>query len=252
MGPTDTRVVGATVDSTSRSSDKPVKKRGSAAWEFVEEPKVTHGPYRIYRAVYPVDFAAVDELWNDVYGRELGWLSPDAELIHRDRYHPHSTYLMAMAEGEVVGTMRLVSDSPVALPIEQFVSISDLREPDRRLIECQRLMIRDRYRNKRWPEFPFGVFAALAKACIHWCVLNGQTHIIADVFSGTQTTPIAPLLALGFEETGKEFVDTELDEPDKSLALLLPVAELFSRPFRTRSPFYRYLMEYDELLDIYG
>jgi N-acyl-L-homoserine lactone synthetase len=252
MGPTDTRAVNAALDVTSRSPGGPVTRRGSHAWEFVEEPKVKDGPYRIYRAVYPVDFEAVNELWTDVYGRELGWLPPNASLGHRDRYHPHSTYLMAMAEGQVVGTMRLVSDSPVGLPIEQFVSISDLREPDRRLIECQRLMIRDTYRNKRWPELPFGVFAALAKACIHWCVLNGSTHIIADVFSGTQTTPIAPLLALGFEHTGKEFVDTELDEPDKSLALLLAVGELFSRPFRTRSPFYRYLMEYDELLDIYG
>lgn len=227
-------------------------RSGSSAWEFLEEPKVTDGPYRIYKAVYPVDFDGVTGLWNDVYGRELGWLSSDRSLGHRDKYHPHSTYLMAMAEGDVAGTMRLVSDSPMGLPVEQFVSISDLREPDRRLIECQRLMIRHDYRNRRWPEFPFGVFAALAKACIHWCVLDGATHIIADVFSGTDTTPVAPLLALGFEETGKEFIDTELDEPDRSLALLLPVAELFSRPFRTRSPFYRYLMEYDELVDIYG
>ncbi len=67
----------------------------------------------------------------------------------------------------------------------------------------------------------------------------------------TATTPMAPLLALGFTETGIEFVDTELAEPDESVALLLEVGELFSRPFRSSNPFYRYLMTPCGVVDVY-
>ena len=60
------------------------------------------------------------------------------------------------------------------------------------------------------------------------------------------------LLSMGFTETGLEFVDTELNEPDRSVALLLQVGELFSRSFRSDAPFYRYLMSYDEVVDVYA
>lgn len=114
-----------------------------------------------------------------------------------------------LRSGEVAGTMRLVSDSPEGLPVEQFVSIGDLRA-DRRLIECQRLMVLPGYRGRRWPELAYGVLGGLVKACLHWCIVHGVTHIVADLFTDTPTTPLVPLMALGFESTGTEFVDTEL------------------------------------------
>jgi len=204
----------------------------------------------VYKAATEDDFEAVDAIWNAVYGAECGWLKPADGLRHKDRYHTYSTYLLAKVAGRPVGTMRLVADSPESLPIEQFVSIAELRG-DRRIIECQRLMVLADYRNKRWPELPYGVLGALVKACLHWCVVNGVTHILADLFLNTKTTPLQSLMAIGFEETGKEFIDTELNEPDRSVALLLRVGELFSRPFRTTSPFYRYLMAYDDHVHVY-
>lgn len=147
--------------------------------------------------------------------------------------------------------MRLVRDSTDGLPIEQFADITELRGRNRRLIECQRLMILSECRNQRLPEMPYGVFAALVKGCLHWSLRNNYSHIVADLFLSTATTPMAPLLALGFTETGIEFVDSELDEPDRSIALLLDLGELFSRAFRCTSPFYRYLMEPDTEVAVY-
>ncbi|ROO86430.1 acetyltransferase (GNAT) family protein [Actinocorallia herbida] len=190
-------------------------------------------------------------LWNAVYGTEFGWLPPGGGPCHKDRYDDHSTYLMVRVGHQVVGTMRLVADSADGLPVEQFVNIDELRPPGRRLIECQRLMILEEHRNQRYPNLPYGVLGGLVKACVHWCVRKGITHILADLFTETPTTPIGPLKALGFTETGKEFIDTELQQAGTSVALLLDVGELFSRPFRTTNPFYRYLMEYDEIVDVY-
>ncbi|WP_322770664.1 N-acyl amino acid synthase FeeM domain-containing protein [Frankia sp. Cr1] len=190
-------------------------------------------------------------LWETVYGKEFGWLPTDAGGSYRDRYDSRSAYLLATVDGVTTGTMRLVADSPEGLPVEQFVSIADLRG-DKRLIECQRLMILPEYRNRRWDELPYGVLGGLVKACLHWCIVNGYSHILADLFTQTATTPMWPLMALGFEETGKEFVDTELDEEGTSVAILLRVGELFSRPFRTSDPFYRYLMTYDDAIDVYA
>lgn len=221
-------------------------------WRFVDQtPGVVDG-FAVRKAAGDSDLDEVDKLWRAVYGDECGWLATDASALHKDRFHPHSVYLLASAEGKVVGTMRLVLDSDERLPVEQFVDIERLRgHGDRRLIECQRLMILPDLRNKRFPSMPFGVLAVLVKGCLHWCLQNGISHIVADLFLNTATTPMAPLLALGFTETGLEFVDTELDEPDRSVALLLDVGELFSRPFRCDNPFYRYLMAPDEIVDVY-
>lgn len=220
-------------------------------WEFFEALPATN-KRAVYLADSEEDFDSVEALWRDVYGDELGWLPKASQPLRRDRYHQHSVYLIARIAGQAVGTMRLVRDSAEGLPIEQFVSIQQLRDPlDQRLVECQRLMISDKWRNTRTPDMPHGVFAALTKGCLHWCLTNNFSHIIADLFENTPTTPVTPLLAIGFENTGISFIDTELEEPDISTALLLNVGELFSRPYRCATPFYRYLMEPDNAVDVY-
>lgn len=222
-----------------------------AAWQFAEKIRQVNDRYYVSRASAEQDLEAVDFLWNAVYGDECGWLGPTTGPRYLDRYHAHSTYLVARAEGRPAGTMRLVVDSAEGLPIEQFADISDLRG-NRMLVECQRLMILQEFRNRQWRELPYGVLGALFKACLHWCLANSLTHVIADLFTSTKTTPMSVLLGMGFEETGKEFIDTELDEAGTSVALILKLGELFSRSFRTENPFYRYLAEYDENIDVYA
>jgi hypothetical protein len=213
-------------------------------WSFSETARDSDRDCFVYEAHSTMDFEGLNDLWIRVYGTECGWIKNHDGSLYKDRYHDSSTYLLAMVNGVIVGTMRLVSDSSVGLPLEQFVSIQDHRNA-RTLIECTRLMVVPEFRNRRMQELPFGVLGGLVKGCIQWCVINDVTHIIADLFKNTATTPAEPLIALGFERIGLEFVDTELDEPDQSEALLLRVNELASRGFRTDSQFYRYLTEFD-------
>jgi N-acyl-L-homoserine lactone synthetase len=219
--------------------------------KFVEAARNKNAPYCVYKVQGVQDLAAVDGLWNEVYAAECGWLKPADGPLYLDRFHAVSTYLVARAQGRAVGTMRLVPDSAVGLPIEQFVSIASLRE-NKSLTECTRLMILPEFRRRRWQAMPYGVLGALFKGCLHWSITNGMDHIIADVFTSTKTTPLRILTSIGFEETGLKFVDTELNEADKSVALILKVGELFSRSFRTDNEFYRYLMEHDDYIDVYS
>ncbi|HEY6794527.1 MAG TPA: GNAT family N-acyltransferase [Kineosporiaceae bacterium] len=222
-------------------------------WRFVDAPVSGQINSGVYLAQTQDDFDGVNLVCDDVYGRECGWLGPDAIPLTKDPYHASSTYLVAADAGRLVGIMRLVADSAQGLPVEQFASVDPLRGApgSRRLIECQRLMVLNAYRNVRLEAFPYGVFAGLVKGCLHWCLTHGWTHIVADLFLNTATTPMTTLLAIGFEDTGIEFVDTELAEPDRSVALLLRVGELFSRTFRSNSPFYRYLIERDPTVRVY-
>ncbi|MGW5456631.1 N-acyl amino acid synthase FeeM domain-containing protein [Nocardia sp. NPDC003979] len=221
-------------------------------WHFNEFESVRPHDTGVYLAESDADIDNVDRVWLAVYGKELGWLSSENIPTARDRYFKHGSFLLAVVRGHIVGTMRLVRDSEDKLPVEQFASIDAFREPSRRLVECQRLMVLGHYRNQVQPEMPYGVFGALVKGCLHWCIRNNYSHIIADLFRETPTTPIDPLLALGFSETGIEFVDTELDEPCVSTALILDVGELFSRSFRSDSPFYQYLMKPDRSIAVYS
>lgn len=221
-------------------------------WRYTEAEMARADGHAVYLARTESDLLRMEELWRAVYGRELGWLRPEAKAMYVDEYHAHSTYLLAVVEDNVVGTIRMVRDSVRGLPVERFVSIDKIRgEGDRRLMECQRLMLLPEYRNKRMPRMPFGVVAAMFKGCLHWCVRSEVTHVVADLFANTPTTPMASLQALGFVETGLSFVDTELDEPDVSVALLLRIGELFSRCYRSDSAFYRYLISPDDVVDVY-
>ncbi|GAA3854492.1 hypothetical protein GCM10022243_20010 [Saccharothrix violaceirubra] len=218
-------------------------------WKFVEPSKDPRRPLRIYRATTAEHLDRVDLLWKEVYGRECGWLAAGAGTPRTDGFHPHSVYLLADVDGETVGTMRLVRDSPEqGLPVGRFLPVADLKGPV--TLECQRLMVLAEHRRRRWPELPFGVLAALIKACLHWCVRTDVTHVLADVFLDTATTPMAPLVELGFAETGRTFVDTELHEPSKSTVLVMRINELVSRSFRADNPFYRYLMDFDPIIDL--
>jgi hypothetical protein len=203
--------------------------------------------FSVWVATSEEELAEVDGLWRDVYGRERHWLDPEQHgELYRDRYHAHSTYLVASADDRAIGTMRLVSNSDERLPVQQFMS-PDALTRRMRVIECQRLMVRADYRKRRDERTcPFGVFASLIKATLHHCLRNRVTHVVADLFTDTDTTPMGQLGALGFRQLGEPFVDFELSEKSTSVALMLEIADLLSAAFRHKEPFHRYLVTPDD------
>jgi hypothetical protein len=207
----------------------------------------TAGTFRVHLARTDRELQGVDALWRAVYGRERGWLS---ELtpgpLYRDEFHEHSSYIVAECNGQAIGTMRLVHDSPRGLPVDRFADLSAAKR-DRNVVECQRLMVLPEYRKSRnRVEMPFGVYPALIRATVQYCLRKGVTHVFADLFTSTDTTPMQSLECLGFKRVGSEFVDYDLKEPSKSVALVLDVPDAVARARRSKRALLVYLLGCDE------
>jgi hypothetical protein len=202
------------------------------------------------------EFQRVNDLWGEVYVRELGWLPDVSGDLFRDRYHGHSTYLLATAHDtelarEVgVGTMRIVHDSAIGLPIEQFTRLAPIKATFR-WAESQRLMVPARYRGRPYDGAPFGIMAGLTKACIQFCFLHQISHVVVDAFVDTPTTPIERFRELGFEEFGSPFQDFELADSSPSVALVLNTMKLLAVAYGARSPLFRYLVAFDRSFHLY-
>jgi N-acyl-L-homoserine lactone synthetase len=91
--------------------------------------------------------AAIQELRYEVYCLERNFIDPDRFPDKRevDEYDPASVHFAATDErGRMVGTLRLVLDSPLGFPIEAHVSspVPGLKEMDRnRTAEISRLIV---------------------------------------------------------------------------------------------------------------
>lgn len=197
------------------------------------------------------DLSKVDLLWKKVYVEEKKWLPSCLLETIKDKYHPYSSYILATTANDApVGTMRIVFDSEVGLPIEQFFPLNLLKETTN-FAESQRMMIASEYRNCRFNNAPFGAGVGLIKACIHFCFLNKISHVVADVFINTSTTPIEKFKMIGFEEIGADFQDTELSDSSKSIAMLLTFPKLLSKIYKNRGEFFNYLISFDSAFEFY-
>ena len=110
------------------------------------------------------------DVWEDVYGRELGWFPPGVAVTLKDEYSHRSEYLVAYDDtsGSAVGTLRIVKGVYTPLPIERFVSLQSWLDPAAPKIELTRLMVKDRWRKRASPVYPFGIYRALMRSAFQW------------------------------------------------------------------------------------
>lgn len=198
---------------------------------------------QIHIATSDADLAKVKIIWELVYKEELSWLDEHSTDPSNDIYHQSSVYLLATDDtGEPVGVMRMVMDSEQVLPAEKFVDISKLREcAQGTLVECARLMVPVKYRDQKFADFPYGIFAALVKFALHECLKNKNYNVIANCFIDTRTTPIKTLLQMGFRDLNVRFRD-ELNEASDCTVLHLDVKDMLSIFYSAQSSFGNYIM----------
>ncbi|HEU4875051.1 MAG TPA: GNAT family N-acetyltransferase [Pyrinomonadaceae bacterium] len=202
-------------------------------------------------AATPAEFEMVDQLWREVYVEERRWLPPEPKNIYADKYHPHSAYLLAIKDETPIGTMRIVLDSQVGLPIEQFFVLGPLKE-SQKFAESQRLIVSPTFRNRKVKGAPYGMWAALIKACVHYCFLHRVSYVLADVFTDAANLPMVEKFErIGFHKIGCPFQDTELDAPGSSIAMLLTLSQLLARVYTSPSPFFEYLLQFDPAFAFY-
>ena len=147
--------------------------------------------------------------------------------------------------------MRIVLDSQVGLPIEQFFVLGPLKE-SQKFAESQRLIVSPTFRNRKVKGAPYGMWAALIKACVHYCFLHRVSYVLADVFTDAANLPMVEKFErIGFHKIGCPFQDTELDAPGSSIAMLLTLSQLLARVYTSPSPFFEYLLQFDPAFAFY-
>jgi len=215
--------------------------------ELVKHTSTEVKSFTIKPAISETDLDEVNEIWSQVYKEELRWLPENSKgRVFDDQYHPFSIYLVAYINHKPVGLIRIIHRREYGVPVEQFVNIDGLiEERNPSIIECQRLLILSKYRATRFHLAPFGIWPAFMKASLQYCLKNSVGYTLADCFINTPTTPIKALLHIGFKETGRNFVDTELSNISESTLLMLDNRDMLKFIYSSSLPFNKYLASHD-------
>lgn len=149
------------------------------------------------------DDASVRHLREIVYVVDQQRLLDSAEMADTfDRYDRTSRYILAMLDGEPVGTVKVIGDSPAGLPCGEHVDIERLRA-HHRTAEVGHLLTVPAVRQRR-----IGM-GLMRQALVHAVRSLGATHILADFFAnaedGGQLRPF--YVTIGFRPVGEPFRD---------------------------------------------
>lgn len=169
------------------------------------------------------------EIWGAVYFEELGWFDKFDDSLLRDGYQDRACYLVAQ-DKMPIGTLRIiVGNSAHPVPIQRFADISHFVQTGK-IAEFTRVMVNPDQRKRESPLFPFGVYRALMRTAIQWCVLNGIWTIAMNVRArGEPNSIINTLIPYGFEETGIMISDEFDGQNPLCTACILDVRQIFQK-----------------------
>ncbi|WP_405603004.1 hypothetical protein OG741_29740 [Streptomyces sp. NBC_01410] len=207
---------------------------------FIEKPKGADRDCFVYTAHSGLDLHSLATLHSNVMWDQFG-CDNDRSGDISDVYAPHTTHVLTMIEGEVVAGVELVAYSALGLPINSWAEVGGMLRGNGRIVQCRRPVVRDGFRNKPLPELPFGAIGSLVKGCLQWSVLNDIHHVVVDVVDRDAAQFLG---RIGFVPV----IGTELSAGGQTLELR--VSELVSRSFRSTNPYFRYLMEFDESVQV--
>jgi GNAT superfamily N-acetyltransferase len=132
----------------------------------------------VYRqAETTADMQHVMRLRDLVYVQDQGRLASASDMSKTfDRFDGHAAYFLAEINGEPVGTIKVVDDSPLGLPCEAVVDIDEFRS-GHHLIELGHLMTDPRIRGQR-----VGL-GLMRSGLVHAVRQFGATRLVGDFFA---------------------------------------------------------------------
>jgi len=139
-----------------------------------------------------------------VFVEELGWMARKDRGAHIlvDEFDGEAAeYAAYDRSGEVVGSVRAVSDGPLGLPLERCRVLDGYRD-DKRLVELSRLAVAPPWRCTL-------LAALLMKAGYQWAERNGATHLVLDTYVGNDIRPERLYMKLGFEQLTRPYPDPD-------------------------------------------
>ncbi|MET8042623.1 hypothetical protein ABZU25_17415 [Micromonospora sp. NPDC005215] len=157
--------------------------------------------YRIARSA--TDRAAVLRLRDAVYVRDQGRLLDVRDTADTfDRFDAAASYILAFAETNPIGAVKVVADLHGGLPCEDMQDLRSLRLPGNRLVEFGHLMTLPEVRSR-------SVGMGLMREALRHAVTQfSATHIVGDFFADEKAGGLRDFYStIGFTPVGGCYAD---------------------------------------------
>lgn len=195
---------------------------------------------RIARITSAKDLRPLFEFRHRIYVEELGWLEGSGGLLV-DEFDGCAVNYAAFSEtGELIGSVRVVPDGSLGLPLEHCLHLDGFRA-GKRLAEISRLAVDPAHRCSR-------LGARLMKAAYQRCVAMGVTHIMLDTYVDHDES--ATLYErMGFEQLSEPYHDPSYRCDLSVVTLALDIARAH-RELPSKSPgIFRFFTSDDDVID---
>jgi N-acyl-L-homoserine lactone synthetase len=150
------------------------------------------------RAQTEDEMTAIYKLRYEVYCLEKRYLNADdyPDHLEHDEWDKYSVHFIAKSNDNIVGTVRLIKESPIGFPIEKHFGIKRTEVPTKVFAEGSRFIVRSQFRKSI-----FKIANGLNRCIIEACIEEGITdlYIILDERLYAAYTRIGLVL----EEVGK-------------------------------------------------
>lgn len=148
-------------------------------------------------------------LMEQVFDIELGYAK-----IKSDRFDEKAVFLITKSDGQVVASLRVVPDSELGLPVDEYTDISHLRDKKIKLAEVSRLAC---LKDFRYNHVAMNGVIFLKKVLTDM----GITHVVIDSFLHSARL----YRRLGFEPLGEPIFDPTIlkagDDPSVPNSLIM-------------------------------
>lgn len=195
---------------------------------------------RIVRVTSAEDLDALYRFRHDVYVDDLGWLPPTSDRLAHDAYDDFAFNYAAFDEqGCVVGSVKIVPDGPMGLPLERYAPLDGYRS-GKTVVEICRLAVHPKLHSSR-------LGGLLMKTGLHRAEMLGASHVLLDV--AVETESVRLYEKTGFVRLGPEYIDTHHLGRLRSVTMGQSVAE-FHQAWSLQNPgLYRFLITQDGCID---
>ena len=195
---------------------------------------------QVTRALDAVTLKKLYRFRHEVYVEQLQWLQAQKEGLLVDEFDVCAHNYAALNDsGECIGSVRVVFDGPLGLPIERSFPLNGYR-CGRRIAEICRLATADAYNNTRLGPL---LMKAAYQCCIYKCISN----IVVDAYMRRHKS-VGLYDKMGFRPIGAPYRDRYHDEKGLSLALELDVEHAQRTWPSDRAGLYKFFTRIDKAI----
>jgi N-acyl-L-homoserine lactone synthetase len=139
-----------------------------------------------------------------VFVEELGWMARKdrgARILVDEFDKDSANYAAYEPTGEIVGSLRVVPDGPLGLPLERCRVLDGYR-PHKRIVELSRFAVSPKWRGTL-------LAALLMKAGYQCAEQAGATHLVLDTYVGNGKHQERLYRKMGFEQLTEPYTDPD-------------------------------------------